>query len=98
MLQWKAIYKDGTFLPQFNNEGSENKYTDIDRVQLVQFHLIKDGKPIVVIHLDSNKRLICRRRVAKHFSGPKAGTQEVVWLVGWQENRRGVNVQMMFRV
>lgn len=95
MFSWKAIYKDDSCLPQFNNDGSENKYADIDRNKLSQFHLIKDDKPVVIVYLDENKKLICRRRVAKHFSGPKAGTEEVVWIVGWQENRKGINVQMI---
>ncbi len=95
MLCWKAIYGDGTVLGQFNSDGSENKYTDIDRTRLSQFLLLKGAEPIVVIHLDANKKLICRRRVAMHVTGKKAGTKEVVWLAGWQENRKGVNVQMI---
>lgn len=94
---WKAVYKDGTFLKQYGSDGSERKYTDIKRDLLAQFHIIHDDKTLVVIHLNGNKRLIYRRRVAQHYAiGPQGKTgQEVVIIVGWQENHRGVNVQML---
>jgi len=89
---WKAFYIDGTSLPQFNKDGTENKYLDIRRDELSKFILYQDDKPKVVIHLDKNKKLICRKRIAMNmFSKIK----EIVWLVGWQERRRGVNVQSL---
>lgn len=92
-MRWKAVYNDGTFLSQYNEDGSENKYGDIDRLKLVQFQLIASDKPLVIVHLDPAKKLIYRRRVAQHVTGFKAGTKEVVYIVGWQENRRGVSFQ-----
>lgn len=99
-MRWKAVYGNGTFLNQFNSDGSENKYTDIQREKLVQFQVLNNGKVLVAVHLDPNKKLIYRQRVAMHFAlGPKGKTgEERVWLVGWQENRRGVNVQMLCAV
>lgn len=94
-MEWKAIYTDGTFLNQYGKDGSENKYGDIDRARLVQFQLVKHGKTVAVIHLDTKKQLIYRRRVAVHFTGPQKGTREAVYLVGWQEKRAGVNVQLV---
>lgn len=92
IVEWLAIYNDGTELPQYNEDGSFNKYTDIDRSRLIKFVLLEDKVPKVVIHLDKNKRLICRRRVAIHMMN---GIEGFVWLVGWQEKKKGTNVQMI---
>lgn len=94
-MHWKAVYNDGTWLDQFNADSSENKYADIDRDKIIQFCVIMDNKTVVVIHLDSKKKLIFRKRVAMHVAGRKAGQQEVVFLAGWQENRHGINTQMI---
>ena len=105
-IEWQAIYDDGETLSQYNEKkGRENKYTDIDRSRLVQFVLLADDIPKLVIHHDKNKRLIYRRRIAMVFSGPPAGkaeggnlstcNQETVHIVGWQERKKGVNTQMI---
>ena len=31
--KWEAIYSDGSSLPQVNEDGTRNKYTDIDRTK-----------------------------------------------------------------
>ena len=92
-ITWRAIYRAGSWLDRFNKDGSENKYTDIRRKELAQFALLYHNHPILIIHLDEKKQLIYRRRVAMPILGPNVGTTEVVHIVGWQENRRGVNVQ-----
>ncbi len=89
---WKAIYNDGKELPQYNEDGSANQYPSINREKLVQFVFIIDGKPKVIIHLDKNKRLIYRRRVAQALFDKKL---KVVYLLGWQETKNGVNQQMI---
>ena len=95
-IEWKAIYNDGESLSQYNEKkGTENKYTDIDRSRLIQFVLLAEDNPKIVIHLDENKKLIYRRRVAVAFSGANAGKQETVHLVGWQEKKQGINTQMI---
>lgn len=95
-VEWKAIYDDGETFSQYNEKkGTENKYTDIDRSKLIQFVLLADGIPKIVIHLDKNKRLIYRRRVAVAFSGTNANKQETVHLVGWQEKKQGINTQII---
>lgn len=88
---WIARYNDGTKLIQYEPDGSENKYTDIDRSKLIQFILIRAGKPLLVIHLDSNKKLIYRMRRAMNNKCEK----EVVFLAGWQERSNGKNTQMI---
>ena len=94
-MEWEAVYNDGTSLSQFNEDGSENKYTDIKRGQLSRFIIYHGAVPLLIVHLDGNKQLIYRRRVAMHLLGSKAGSSDVVILAGWQENRRGVNVQCL---
>ena len=92
LTEWRAVYSDDSFLDQYEN-GTENKYTDIDRSKLKLFALFRNGNPAIVIHLDSNKRLIYRKRVALHFTPERY--EEVIYLVGWQENIKGMNVQSL---
>jgi ribosomal protein L32 len=40
-IRWRAIYSDGSYLEQFNKDGKENKYQDIDRSRLVSFELFE---------------------------------------------------------
>jgi hypothetical protein len=88
---WIACYNDGTRLIQYEPNGSENKYSDIDRSNLIQFILFRNGKPLIVIHLDNNKKLIYRMRRAMN----NKGYEEVVFLAGWQERTNGKNIQMI---
>jgi hypothetical protein len=88
---WTAGYDDGTQLTQYELDRSENKYTDIDRNKLIQFILYRSDKPAVVIHIDSNKKLIYRMRRAMN----NKGYEEVVFLAGWQERTNGRNTQMI---
>jgi len=90
-LSWKAVYKDGSMLPQLRKDGKENKYEDIDRDNLEFFELLKGEKLIFKLHLEPGRRLIVRRRTIGNFFDPSVN--DVVWLVGWQWNANGRNVQ-----
>ena len=108
IFSWLAIYNDGTELSQLNPDGSENSYQDIDRKKLVKFQLINNitGLAHVTLHLRKGQQLIHRRRhfirlnVGSIFAGkPDDGREdETVWILGFQENRRGVNVQLLLFV
>ncbi len=89
-LKWKAVYLDGKSLNQYNEDGSINKYTDIDRSILQFFELYKENKLILRIYLGDGKRLIYRRRVTLNLLGK---IKEVIYLVGWQKKIKGENVQ-----
>ena len=88
---WCAIYNNGEPFWQFNIDGSENKYADIDKASLRQFILYRNGKAVIVIHFDSAKKLIYRMRRAMDSHG----NEETVYLAGWQEKRDGKNLQMI---
>jgi len=92
MLIWNAVGNDGSYLPQYNEDGKENKYTDIDRDTLERFVLTdaQTGKAKLVLNLDSEKKLIFRRRTAKSVDNE---IKEVVYILGWQQNIAGHNVQ-----
>lgn len=94
-VEWEAIYNDGETLPQYNEDGKANKYTDIDRVRLKEFRLISKGVSKVVIHLNGNKRLIYRKRITEDIAGRTQGQQRIVYLVGWQEKVNDRNIQML---
>lgn len=84
MLTWVAVYNGNNTLPQYNEDGIESKYTDIDRDKLERFVLIDSETEQVklVLNLDSSKKLIYRRRTAIDMHSEK---KEVVHIVGYQE-------------
>jgi hypothetical protein len=87
-ITWLAHYSD-ELLPQYNADGSENTYKDIDRQRLTAFSLTRDNGVIVRIHMDEGKRLIYRRRVEV-----KPGhTDRICHLVGWQQTIGEENTQ-----
>ena len=88
-ISWKAVYSDGTFLFQHNEDGTENKYYDIDRKKLIAFEVYKDKNLILLRHLEPGQRLIFRQRCA--FS--TKGDEIRVFLVGWQQTINGKNIQ-----
>lgn len=91
---WKAVYRNGSVLEECNGDGSKNRYGDIDRKRLCQFQLVAgDGKPKIVVHLSRGQQLIYRMRVACPIGKP--WLRERVYIVGWHENRGGVNMQQI---
>jgi len=97
-LFWVAVYRDGTNLEQYNADGSENAYRDIDRERLGEFNLIAkvDGippTPVFLMQLQPPRQLIYRRRTQKHFAVTGEAGEDVWHMVGWQLNLAGRNVQ-----
>lgn len=89
-MQWIATYTDGSTLSQYNEDGSENAYKDIDRERLHSFALLTaEGRTVLVLMLDPGQRLIYRKR-HRIVMGV---SHHVIWLVGWQQTIAGQNVQ-----
>ncbi len=92
MLTWEAYYNNGSYLSQYNENGSENKYGDINRNILEKFILVdSSGNVKFVLNLDPEKKLIFRRRTAKSLVSKTI--REVVYIIGWQQNVKDVAVQ-----
>ncbi len=89
-MNWKAIYKDGSSLEQY--DGSENKYTAIDRAKLVAFEMWNNQLITRIDLSDPLKRLIWRRRVDL---GGLSQITRVIYLVGWQKTVDGKNTQQI---
>ena len=90
MLTWVAIYNDGSQLPQYNEDKSENKYTDIKRYILKQF-LLWDGTDVrFVLNLRPTLKLIYRRRVAMSMDNK---IKNIIHIIGYQQNIAGKNIQ-----
>ena len=83
MITWKANYNDGSHLEQYNADGSENKYADIDRLKLLTFTLVNSEKTVFSLSLHEGQRLIFRRRKWINLVGVLLRT---VYLVGYQFN------------
>ena len=89
--QWKASYKDGNTIAQFDENGEERSYLNhLDWDKLESFSLLDGEKPILTLHLEEGQRLIYRRRVEM---SPGSGTTGVCHLLGWQKTVNGENVQ-----
>jgi hypothetical protein len=92
-LNWIVVYKDETILPQYNPDGSENAYSDIDRENISEFHIIDPGmgnRTVYALALEEGDRLIFRKRHMTSGSGENIGT---IYMIGWQKNIGGENVQ-----
>jgi hypothetical protein len=88
---WKAIYSDGTILPQYNEDGSKNGYENIDRTILKAFAIFDDDKLLFKLHLEPGQRLIYRRR---NFINPMNPSEtNFFYMIGWQQKIGGANTQ-----
>ena len=89
---WRAVYSDQTTLRQYKEDGTEHKYTDIDRSKLLFFDIIDNDDVVCRIHFDdSRKRLIYRRRTAL----PSGYEPIIVILAGWQMTIKDENIQVI---
>ena len=96
---WLVQYNDGSQKTSL----SGFKYRDIDRDRLTIFALLQVNKmkPLVVLHLTPDRRLIYRKRTAVSHGLPLSNGQveilqeQTVYLVGWQQNVDGKNIQML---
>jgi len=82
---WKAIYNDGGYLSQYNEDNSENSYKDIDRTKLSRFELYDLDKLVFCLHIKEGQRLIFRRRNFIEVSEKGEKRWQVI-LVGYQYN------------
>lgn len=82
-LYWVANYITNQQLKQFNEDGTENNYKDIDRSLLRRFDMVESDtdKPIHSLYLDAGQSLIFRRRTFKKVGKPDV----IVYLVGYLE-------------
>lgn len=91
-LHWRAVYDDGTSLSQYNDDGTENLYADIDRSRLAEFQIIDSDRGRLrhaLLLNDPRKRLIWRRRTQTYQDGGSASFH----LVGWQITIGDENIQ-----
>lgn len=94
-IEWVAVYGQDEFFRQFNEDDTENKYMDIDRKKLIEFHILDrgTGKTVFALALEPEQRLIFRRR-----NSLNASTGDMNWtiyLVGWQQTVGGKNIQSL---
>lgn len=103
---WKVVYKDGKEFSQYNANGSENLYKDINRknIQRVVLCQVNNGKEVYVLHFTRpGQRLILRRKTERAFGSTPTGGIDinqpkgiiVVWLIGMQWNVGGRNVKKL---
>lgn len=86
-LYWRAVYNDNSEFHQYNEDGSENKYFDIDRERLMRFDLLDKAtdKPVYALWLNTGQQLIYRRRTLKPVIPTPENPEQVIFLVGYKQ-------------
>lgn len=102
-MQWLAVYNDNSYLLQFNEDGTENRYDSIDRSRLASFHLIKREeetiKRVASVFLERpTQQLIWRSRNMLHQFSDGSVIQEVIYMLGWHENVGGKSYKSILYV
>ncbi len=96
-INWRARYFDGSVLEQYDSDGKVNGYENIDRKNLSAFEIYNVDKPeplIFRMFLEEGQKLIYRRRTWQDVnSGGDITGKRFLYLVGWQKNVRGENIQ-----
>jgi hypothetical protein len=92
-LEWIVVYEDGSELWQYQEDGTESKYSDIDRKRLAEFHLRIKGeeKTVLAQAIEPGQRLIYRKRHS--MSGVTGEKNWTIHLLGWQQTVNGQNIQ-----
>jgi hypothetical protein len=90
--RWKAVYKDGTILEQHPEGGKANTFRDIDQDNVVAFSLFHREREYTVLLEDGRKLVYTKRTVLTPFKG----VVRVIYILGWQKNVNGENVQSLF--
>lgn len=94
MYNWRVTYKDGSSLPQFNDDKTENSYISIKREKIDKFTFLNDGKEIFTLVLERpTQKLIYRKRT---FYRPFASVESqyvIVFMIGWHENINGKSIK-----
>lgn len=94
-ILWRARYKDGTTLEQYNSDGEANGYENINRDKLDAFEIFdsKDKRLILRMFLEPEQRLIYRRRVWQDFR--TGNIKFYLYMIGWQQTIKGQNIQSL---
>lgn len=92
---WIAVYGEEDYLKQYNDDGTENSYGDIDRERITEFHLRdkETNRTAIAIEIPENGRLVWRRR--NSMSGVDGQLNWTIHLVGWQETVNDHNFQSL---
>ena len=81
--QWQAVYKDGTFLKQFDDSGAFHQVGEIQQENLVSAKLVNGGKKIIIPFCKGMK-LIHRYRNYVFDAGTENERKARVYVWGWK--------------
>lgn len=82
-MQWQTLYQDGTT----HTQDELKSHSNIDFKQLRQFQLTKDGKVVISIFFDGEKKPIFRIRHICRGMTIDPNKEELIYLVGWKPKR-----------
>jgi len=92
---WVATYKDESEFPQFNTDGSENLFGDIEQDRLDSFCFISTTGHKIRLDVKDDMRLICFRRHKINFIGKG---EQIEYVLGYQKTLDGRNIKAMMIV
>jgi len=80
---WKAVLDDGSVIPEYNQDGTYNKYQEIDKSKLASFSVFLNGNTYTVDLSDKAKKFIYVKRTMQ-----KPGRKPVdLYILGWQKGK-----------
>lgn len=112
-IQWIAIYDDGSELSQYNEDGSENLFGDIDQDRLIRFKLESYNKCLSVDLIEGTFRIGTEDIRFDGFDGAdyrliffrrtrqdfgKSVKTTITPHIGWQTNINGKNYQRIMAI
>jgi hypothetical protein len=82
-MQWSVIYQDGSIHTQEELES----HSKIEFQKLRQFRLTKNGKILITVFFDGEKKPIFRIRHICRGMTIDPDKQELIYLVGWKPKK-----------
>jgi hypothetical protein len=82
-MQWQILYEDGSV----HTQAELKSHSNIDFKRLRQFQLIKDGKVVISVFFDGEKKPIFRIRHICRGMTISTENEELIYLVGWKPKK-----------
>lgn len=108
IVKWRAVYDDGTFLDEVEQNGTDHLFKEIQFSKIKLFQLMNENKIAVCqVRLGDDKRLIFTRRNLKvagaelvELNGVNiqvpVKSHQIIIILGWQKTVNKINVKSIF--
>lgn len=88
--RWLARYTDGTVLREYEDDGTEHGFADVDQARLASFELLpRSGPPVILVPSEDVRPFFFRRRrIALGPDGAEQG-RSTVTILGYRVTEGG---------